>query len=176
MRAPALDVEIGGIRVRPVAVTGHVVATDKDLEVTAVKARASDGTFTGAASLPGYDGYYVEGQVEGLALSTALERSGNKPLGYSAVMAGPLRLMGTWDSGLMADADLVLTPAEGGVPLAGQVAVRYDKAAKQVILRNSYVTTPHSRLDIAGTLQQTLQVKYSTTNLDDTRPALSLPG
>jgi translocation and assembly module TamB len=176
LQGAALNIVVGGIRVWPVAVSAHVVATNEDLVLTAMKARAAEGSFTGTASLPKYDGYIVDGQVEGLALRTALEKSGSRPLGYSGVMAGPLRLEGAWTGGLMADAELTLTAAEGGVPLAGQVVVRYDKAAKEIVLRDSFVTTPHSRLDIAGTLMQTLRVKFATTNLDDIRPALAFAG
>lgn len=176
LHGPALDAVIGGIRVRPVAVRAHVVATEKDLVLTDLRAHTAEGSFAGAVSLPRYEGYLVDGRVEGLSLRTVLERSGNKPLGYSGVMAGPLRLEGAWSGGLMVDADLALSRGEGGVPIEGQVAVRYDKGAKKIVFRDSHVTTPHSRLDVAGTLMQTLRVKFATTNLDDILPALVFTG
>jgi len=176
LRAAALDVEVAGVRVRPVAVTARVMATEKELVLTGVQARTTEGKFSGSVTLPKYDGYLVDGRVDGLALRSVLERTGNKPLGYSGVLSGPLRLQGAWSGGMMADADLLIAPGEGGIPLGGQVAVRYDNAAEQIVLRDSFLTTPHSRVDIAGTLLQTLRVKFAATNLNDLRPALALAG
>ncbi|MFN0103078.1 MAG: translocation/assembly module TamB domain-containing protein [Bryobacteraceae bacterium] len=176
LRAPSLDVRVAGARVRPVAVTAHVVATEKDLALTSVRASAADGVFTGAVSLPGYSGYVVDGNVDRLALSAVLAQTGNKPIGYSGILSGPLRLEGAWSGGLAADADLQIAPAEGDIPLDGRIALRYDQATKRIVLRDSYLATPHSRLDLAGTLTQTMRVKFSATNLDDLQPALTLAG
>jgi len=176
VRAAALDVIVAGVRIRPLSLTARVVATEKELQLTAIKGRAAEGEFTGMASLPKYEGYLVDGRVEGMALSRVLEKTGNKPMGYSGVMSGPIRLEGKWTGGLMAEADLRITPGEGGVPIEGQVAARYDHVARQVVLRDSFLTTPHSRVDIAGTLLETLRVKLASSNLDDLRPALALAG
>lgn len=176
VQAPALDVLIAGVRVQPVAVTAHVVATEKELVLTAIQAATVEGKFTGTATLPKYEGYLIDGQVEGLALQTVLARTGNKALEYNGVMSGPMRLQGAWSGGMIADADFRIVPGEGGVPLAGQVALKYDNTAKQIVLRDSFFTTPHARVDVAGTLLQTLRVKFAATNLDDLRPALVLAG
>ena len=176
LSAAGLDVEIAGVRVRPVAVTARVVATEKDLALTAVKARAAEGEFSGSVSVPKYEGYVVDGRLEGLALGTVLERTGNQPIGYSGVLSGPIRLEGAWKGALKADADLRIVPGAGGVPLEGQVVARYDHASKQVVLRDSYLTMPHSRVDVAGTLLETLRVKFATSDLEDLRPALVLAG
>ncbi|MBI2687841.1 MAG: translocation/assembly module TamB domain-containing protein [Acidobacteria bacterium] len=176
VRAPALDVELAGVRVRPVAVTARVVATEKDLDVSGIHAKTTEGAFTGSASLPGYVGYIVDGKVDGLALRTLVERSGNRELGYSALLSGPVRLTGNWTGGMTLDASMDLARAEGGVPLEGQVTVHFDKAASTLTLRDSYLTTPDMRVDAAGTLKQTLRVKFSATKLDGVRPALQLAG
>lgn len=176
LRGPALDVTVAGVRVAPVAATGRVLATETDLEVPSLQVRAAEGTFAGTASLPGYAGYRVDGEVDGLSLATLVARSGNPAVGYSATLSGPIRLEGKWKGGLSLDTDMTVTPAAGGIPLEGQVTARFDRAANQLVLRDSHLTTPNMRLDLAGTLKQTLRVKFSATKLDDLRPALALAG
>ena len=176
LRGAALDVTAAGVRVAPVGVTGKVLATETDLEVTGLEVRAAEGTFAGTAFLPGYAGYRVDGEVKGLSLATLVERSGNKAVGYSAMLSGPIRLEGKWQGGLTLDTDLLVTPVSGGIPLEGQVTARFDRATNQLVMRDSHLTTPNMRLDFAGTLKQTLRVKFSATKLDDLRPALELAG
>lgn len=176
VRGAALDVSAGGVRVSPLAVTGKVVATEKQLVVSNLRGRAAEGGFSGSAELPGYTGFVVDGVVDGVTLGTLLARSGNKPVGYSGVLAGPLRLEGTWKGGLALDAAMTVSPAPGGVPLEGQVTAKFDKATGQVTVRDSYLTTPNMRLDFAGTMKQTMRVKFSATRLDDLQPALALIG
>jgi len=176
VRGRALDVIAGGVRVRPLAVTGHVVATEKDLDMTAVRANAADGTFAGTVSLPGYAGYVVKGEVDALSLQTVLERSGNRPVGYGGTLSGPVRLEGAWKGGLIAEGTLQVRPAEGGIPLEGTVVARYDKATNQILLQESYLKTPGLRVDLSGTLMQTLRVKFAATRLEDLQPAMLLAG
>jgi translocation and assembly module TamB len=173
---PALTVDVGDMRVAPVAVTAHVVATEATIEATAVQARTAEGAFTGMASLPAYKGYLVDGTVVQLALGTLVARSGNKPLGYSGTLAGPVRLEGLWKGGMALDASLQVTPAEGGIPLEGRVTAKFDKATGLVALRDSYLTTPNMRVDFAGTMTQTMRVKFSATKLDDLGPAMAFVG
>jgi translocation and assembly module TamB len=176
VRAPALDIQIGGVGIRPVAVTAKVVATEKELAVSSLEARAAEGRFTGVASLPGYAGYVVDGRVEEFALHRALELAGTRPLGYGGVLSGPVRLEGAFKGSFAVDAGLAIVAGEPGVPLAGQVSLRYDRAAQKVMLRDSYLVTPHARLDVAGTLTETLRVKLASTDLADLQPALAWAG
>jgi translocation and assembly module TamB len=175
VRAGGLDAQIGGIRVRPVAVTGQVVATEKALTVTGLEVRAAEGRFQGKAALPGYGGY-VDGRVEGFALRSALALAGTEPLGYDGVISGPVRLEGGFKSSFAVDGELVIAAGEDGVPLDGAVTMRYDRATGRVTLLDSYLRTPHARLDIAGTLTETLRVKVSCTDLADMEPALAWAG
>jgi hypothetical protein len=48
---------------------------------------------------------------------------------------------------MIADADFRIVPGGAGVPLTRQVALKYDNNAKQIVLRDSFLTTPHSRVD-----------------------------
>jgi translocation and assembly module TamB len=77
---------------------------------------------------------------------------------------------------MMLDANMTVTPGEGGVPLEGKIDMRYDRAAGQIVIRDSYVTTPHARLDIAGTMSQTLRVKLAATELAELKPGLAFAG
>ncbi len=176
VRAGGLTVELGGMRVQPVAVTARVVATGKDLDVTAIQAKAAEGTFAGRASLPGYGGYLVDGEVAGLTLATVLEKTGNAPVGYAGMMNGPVRLEGPFGGGMMVDADMKIEPLAGAIPLEGRAVLRYDRALNQVVVKDSYVTTPHARVDVAGTLMQTLRVKLGVTDFRDLQPALAILG
>ncbi len=176
LRAKGLDVAIGGVRVTPVAVTGRVVATDEELEVTGIQGTAMEGSFRGKAALPGYGGYRIEGEVAGFQLATVMDKAGQKPIGYAGLLAGPVKLESRWAGKMMLDANMTVTPAEGGVPLEGKIDMRYDRAAGQILVRDSYVTTPHARLDLAGTMSQTLRVKLAATELGDLQPGLKFAG
>ncbi len=176
VRARALDVFIGGVRVTPVAVDGHFVATEENLAVTRIEARAAEGRFRGKAELPDYKGYAVDGEAEGLSLGMVLEKTGTKPIGYSGRISGPVRLSGLWKGGFVAEGEMEVRAEEGGVPLEGRVSAKYEKDARQVSFRDSYLKTAGMRLDFGGVLTQTLQVKLAATNLDDLKPALVFVG
>jgi len=176
LQAPALDVNVRGVRVQPLSVTARLLATEKELTLTGLQAKTAEGKFTGSVSLPKYEGYLVDGTVEGLALQTILARTGNNPMAYNGAMSGPLRLQGGWNENFVAETDLKISPGEGGVPLTGQMVMKYDNTARQVVLRDSFFSTPNVRLDVSGTLHQTLRVKLAATKMEDLRPALALAG
>lgn len=176
LRGAALDTAIGGIRVKPLAITAKVLATSHTASLTDVRAEAAEGVFRGSAALPGYDGYRVEGTIERLALRTVLDKTGTQPIGYSGLLSGPIRVESKWRGGLTAEGTLDVAPDESGVPLEGQVALRYERATNQLSLRDSHLRTPHASIEVAGTLMQTLRVKFQATDLADVRPALEFGG
>ena len=97
---------------------------------------------------------------------------------WSGVVSGPARLSGDFTPhgvrNFAGAGNLVVSPAEGGIPVEGVANVNYDQRAGTVTLDDSRISTPNSRLIVSGTLGDTLTVSAQTSNLDDLLPALRL--
>jgi translocation and assembly module TamB len=174
--ARPLDITVAGLRVNPANVTGSVTATADGLDVDGVVLETTEGRFTGRASLPDYKAYHVEGDIEELALQTIGRRSGREAIPYSGLLSGPVRLAGEFKGSFQADADLYLAPTAVGIPVEGQLKAVYRHALRTTVIEPSYITFPGSRLDVSGTLGQTLRVKLATSRVEDLYPAFTLFG
>jgi translocation and assembly module TamB len=120
----------------------------------------------------------IEGTVDSLNAQRAAALLTNQALPWDGTLRGTFGFNSSVGPGSKKDtvarADLSILPASGSNPLDGQVDVNYDEATGLVALGESYLATPSSRLDLSGTLGQTLKVKFRSTNLEDVLPALAL--
>jgi translocation and assembly module TamB len=68
---------------------------------------------------------------------------------------------------------LTVTPAAQGEPIEGHLEAVYEQARGTVAMGSSSVATRYSRLELEGTLGQTLRVRGQTTRLEDLQPAIA---
>jgi translocation and assembly module TamB len=65
-------------------------------------------------------------------------------------------------------------PAADATPIEGRLDVSYDQASQTVQLADSYLATAATRIEMSGTLGETMRVRAQSSNLDDVLPALEL--
>ena len=70
----------------------------------------------------------------------------------------------------VARADLGIAPGRRGVPVSGRLGVDYNGRADTVTLAKSYLTLPHTRVDVSGALGQRIQILAVSRDLADFRP------
>jgi translocation and assembly module TamB len=150
------------------------------LTVSGIEASALGASFTGAGTLADWRRLHVEGKVDGLTVARAASIATDRPMPWNGTLAGDVSVdTSIVDSTIdepdtQARANLSISPASEGTAIEGRVDAIYDQKADQVFLGNSYLATPATRLDVAGTLGTKLQVRFRSSNLDDLLPALAL--
>ncbi|HEY2845886.1 MAG TPA: translocation/assembly module TamB domain-containing protein, partial [Bryobacteraceae bacterium] len=119
--------------------------------------------------------FHVEGSIDGLDLRRAAAIVTDRPVAWSGTIAGMFATDATVGKpNAVTRANLGIVPAQGGAPVDGRLDVVYDQAAGTVALGSSFVATPATRLEVAGTLGKMLQVRLRSTDLNDLLPALAM--
>ena len=166
-----------------VAVNGTAkLDAQNNLSLNDLQIAALGADFSGDASLQQFSRYRLHGNLRHLDLQNALRAAANQSLPYDGVISGPLNVEGTLNAPffrkLTAQAQLSITPASHGIPVAGQLNATYSGANEVLTIQHSLLTLPHSRLTIDGSPGKQLNVALTTTNLDDLLaavPSLSRP-
>jgi autotransporter translocation and assembly factor TamB len=117
----------------------------------------------------------LEGTLRNFSLPVIATIFTGKKLDYDGTIDGTLKATGDLQSkgtsGYSATTRLTILPGAHGVPVKGQLDADYVGARGSVDLGNSYIALPHSRLDLSGALNQHLDLKLVSSNLDDFLPA-----
>jgi translocation and assembly module TamB len=145
------------------------------LTLRAMTATALGATLTGQADLADWKTLHFEGKFDGLNVREAAKIATDRPIVWNGTLGGDLTLdavLGERAAKLQTNASI--TPAADGTPIQGQLGVSYDQAAGKVRLAQSYLATPTTRVDLEGTLGETLAVRARSTNLEDLLPALAM--
>ncbi len=145
------------------------------LTVTGIQASALGANFSGTGTLVGWNKLHLEGLLDNLTVARAASIATDRPMPWNGTLAGDVSLDTSIDApDTDARVNLKISPAPEGTAVEGRVNAVYDQKAGQVFLGNSYLATPASRLDVAGTLGTKLQIQFRSSNLDDLLPALAL--
>ncbi|HEX4748548.1 MAG TPA: translocation/assembly module TamB domain-containing protein [Bryobacteraceae bacterium] len=117
----------------------------------------------------------VEGTLHNFSLSALANAFTGKHLGYDGMIDGALRgngnLKAKGTTGYRAEARLAIAPGRRGVPVSGRIDADYVGASGAIDLGHSYITMPHSRIDLAGSLNRQVNVNLISRNLNDFLPA-----
>jgi translocation and assembly module TamB len=176
-----LAVRNGGVQISGIRVRSAVEVTPAGLRATGLTGTAMGGTFSGSAELRNYRDLAIAAEAGGLSLSQigSIAAPG-RTLGFSGTVSGPVRVTGVVAGSGLRDAQVHMqahiAPAPGGVPVEGLVDLNYSAQSRQTQLGQSWISTPHSRVDVSGTLGQTLTVSLRSSDLSDFQPALDLAG
>ena len=150
--------------------------SQNNLTLTGLRAVALGGGFSGEAALKQSNIYQLHGELKHLDLENAIRAVGQARLPYDGVLSGPIDVAGNLNTGLRsltAQAKLSIQPSGHGVPLSGNLTAQYSGARDDVIIQESLITAPHSRLSADGSIGKQLNVAITTTNLDDLFAALA---
>ncbi len=117
----------------------------------------------------------VEGTLRNFSLPVLVSSATGKPLGYDGSLQGSIRARGDLKakgtSGYAAETNLTIVPGVRGVPVSGRLKVRYNGPKDTIDLGESFIAMPHSRINLAGTLNRELTLDLNSRNLNDFLPA-----
>lgn len=142
----------------------------RSLEATALRAKVS-----GQGELSTRGRLRFEGKFEDLDFGDAVAVLADRPVPWSGTINGDASVeavLGQPKTKVVVNATIVSSGQ--GAPIEGQIEVGYDQSAGTVRLGSSHVSTPSTRLELSGTLGETLQVRANSTNLDDIVPVLRI--
>ena len=174
-RTQGLTIRKGGYEVRDAALSAGFRLDRDALRLNDLKVSAFEGEFAGAASLEHFNRFTLDGRLHRYSLARLANLFMGRPIGYGGAISGSIHLDDNLKAraaaGLTAGAALTIEPAGPETPLSGEIQGEYKGATGQVVLRDSFLTLPHSRLDASGTLGQSVRVRLVSRNLDDFLPA-----
>ncbi|HTW65107.1 MAG TPA: translocation/assembly module TamB domain-containing protein [Bryobacteraceae bacterium] len=168
-------VDLSGISLSTRAEVNPDLIRLADLDVS-----SAQGRFRGAAQLADFERLSLQGTIGGVSIAE-VGRLARKPTGgLSGTLSGPVQLDGVLTASGLArvktNADLVVTPGQGGAPVEGTIAVNYDQRTGKIALGNSLIALGASQASLSGTLGETLAVHAVSRNLDDAIPVLRALG
>jgi translocation and assembly module TamB len=164
----------GARRIRDISLVAEAQLTPQRLNVTGLRLGAFGAEITGDASLEDFARYSAHLTLSHLNLETAMRDLGQKSLGYSGTVSGPIAATGDLKSpgtsSLTADAHLAIAPGRQGIPVAGRIFADYRGATDNLAVDNSYLTLPHTRLNLSGSVGNRLNITLDTSDLRDFNP------
>jgi translocation and assembly module TamB len=180
-RVAASDVAVnaGARRLTGIRVHTDVTATPDHVRLAGLRLDALGGAFAGEANLRNMDTFRLQGTLSGFELRELASDLGRRELAWDGTMSGPVAVSGRLKGGpvsreLVANAKVGIAPGKAGIPLSGRLDVTYDGPRDVLNLGNSFVQLPATRLDLAGSINQQLQVRLVSRDLNDFLPALAL--
>lgn len=163
------------LKIEGAEVRADLRLTPDQVTLRGVTLTALGSAITGQADLAKWKNLHFEGKFEGLGVQEAAKMATDRRILWNGTLSGEIAgdaVLGESTAKLQVNANI--TPAAEGAPIEGRIDVVYDQAAGLVKLSNSYLATPATRLELAGTLGETLQVRAESTNLDDLLSALAM--
>jgi translocation and assembly module TamB len=147
--------------------------TPDDLALSRLTMTAMGSSVTGSAELAGWKRFHFDGTVDGLSVQDVAKMATDRPMPWNGMARGDIALDGELgEPSLKVGAAVTITPAVEGRPLEGAINLSYDQAAGTLKFQESHVSTLTTRIELSGTLGDTLAITAQSTNLDDVLPAL----
>lgn len=166
-----------GLSLRNVRLDSTIEADPKKVKLEGLRVSALGGTVAGNAEIDGFDEYQAKGKLEHFDVRTIAALATTQKLPYDGAISGPFevrgRLSDSRNQHLTASTRLAIVPVKGSLPVQGILDVTYQGARDVAAIKPSYVQLPNTRLDLSGTLGETLKVRVESHNLDDLLPALA---
>ncbi len=151
---------VGGSTVSRVSARADVAADSTGAVLRDLVVAGLGGEFRGQLELPRSRRFQLKGAVNGVEVPGEL----------SARVSGPIEATGTFDRVQAAKASLKVTPANGPIPLSGSIDVEFGDGKLSV--RRSELFAGDSRINVAGSLPQGLDVRIRTCDVAQLMPLL----
>ena len=160
----------GKQRIRNVTLQSALSFNPHDLQLKGLRLHALGAEFTGDASLVNFTTYKLEGNLRHLDSRTALSAIGEQ-LPYDGLISGAIAAQGDAKTpgvkSITARGRLTIDPASHGIPVSGRVNAEYNGAADDLSVQNSFLTLPHSRITLNGSVGRKLDVTLTTRDPAD---------
>jgi translocation and assembly module TamB len=177
--AQHVSVTQGKERLSDISLVSALTVDPHNLSLEGLRLSALGGEFAGNVSLVDFEKYKVQGELKHLDIQSAVRAFGEK-LPYDGVVSGPVEAQGdtkaTGTKGITANAHLTIAPGRRGIPVSGRLNADYNGTADDVLVRDSYLALPHSRITLSGSLNRQLNVALTSHDLNDLLAAADLKG
>jgi translocation and assembly module TamB len=171
-----------GVAIQNVAVSSYADFTPDKFDLTDLQLSSPDGRFHGTARLSELKRFNVKGEMDGVTIAEVGRLAARETGSLNGTLSGPVQLEGQVTPsgmvGVSASAMLDLKPSsgDGGVPVAGSLALNYDQRAGRLQLGNSQIDIGSTHASVSGTLGENLALHVVSRNLDDALPVLRALG
>lgn len=159
-----LDAELGGERLSEINGTSKFAWAGDRLRIDEIDAKVWRGRFNGALEWATSGDYSLSGRAIGVRV----------PREIASAATGPVKIAGRGVQLRIAEADLELTPVEGHVPVGGTFSVAYNGTRRTAEIRPSSLTLGQSRVNLAGSIENGIQLELRTRDIGELLPALRL--
>jgi translocation and assembly module TamB len=177
LNGPDLSAKNGAQRLGPVSIAASFRAVPNLLQLPGLSIRGFGGELLGKADLREMRRFAANLHVSEFDLQKLSHDLGYKPLGYSGRLSGDLTANGDLKakgmSGDTANLLLRVTGGNSGIPVNGRIHAEFSGRTETVSLERSYLTLPHTRLELAGVLGHHLNLNLLSKNLHDFAPVLA---
>lgn len=175
--ARGVSLREGTTRLTGIDLDTAVTADPHRIELANLRLAALGGSFDGSAGIDNMRTFQVKGDLHHFDIDRLAATFAGKRLGYDGVVSGPVQADGDLKNtnALEARANLGIAPGSRGIPVSGKLNVDYNGRADTVVLGQSYLALPHSRIDLSGALGRQIDVRLVSHNLNDFRPLGNIP-
>jgi translocation and assembly module TamB len=163
------------LKMEDVSASADVRVTPDGVGLRSLVGTALGARITGQADLAGSGQLRIKGEFEGLSVRNVAAIFTDRPVSWSGSLSGSGSvdaILGRPDT--KASVNAIITPATDGTPLEGQVNLNYDQRTERLQFSDTRVSTRATRLELSGTLGETLQINARSTDLKDVVPVLQL--
>jgi translocation and assembly module TamB len=177
IQAKNVSVVQDGQAYRNINLFSAVHADPHHIDFKGLRLAAFGGEFAGNAGLEDFARYRVDGNLRNLDVQQTLRQLAPKQrLPYEGVVSGAVNATGDIKTpgvaSLVAATHLTIAPGPRGIPVSGKINADYRGSSGQIALQDSFVTLPHSKLTLNGSVGKQLNVTFTSTNLGDLPVAL----
>ncbi|HLI83369.1 MAG TPA: translocation/assembly module TamB domain-containing protein [Bryobacteraceae bacterium] len=168
----------GTTRLNGIGIASSITAQPNLVSWTGLRVALLGGDLTGSGSLANSAQLQFAGNLRNFQ-TAPLARIFGQSAPYSGALSGTFQAGGDIKNptSLDARANLAIAPVRspGAIPISGRLNIAYNGRAQSVTLRQSYLALPHSRIDLAGSLDRRIQVNMTTRDFADFRPLAAIP-
>jgi translocation and assembly module TamB len=142
------------------------------IDLRGVRLFALGGEFTGNAAIEDLARYRVDGNLRNLDVHQILQEVAAKQrLPYNGILSGTITASGDAKApglkGIVAATRLTIAPGRNGVPVSGRLNADYRGSQDQLALQDSFISLPHSKLMLSGSVGKHLDITLTSTDLRD---------
>src|SRR5581483_1458957 len=150
LAARNVAVHRGDMHLTDINVSSRIAADPRLVDFNPLVVQIGPGQVRGSAELRNMRQYRAHLNLSRMNVQELLHALKSRRVGYAAVLSGPITAAGDLQvsDSWKATARLNITPGGQGVPVSGNLNVDYDAPGNTVIVRNSYIALPASRLDV----------------------------
>ncbi len=143
-----------------------------DIELRGLRLSVIGGEFTGNAAIEDFARYRVTGNLRNFDLQQILREGLPKEhLSYEGIVSGAIDISGDVKTpglkSLAATTRLTIAPGRRGIAVSGSVKADYRGSNDQIALHDSFLSFPHSKLTLNGSVGKQLDVTLTSTDLRD---------